>query len=124
MNTTIMLLVVAAIAVGILFPQLLGASSNQISPTEANRLVDEGALVVDVRTPMEFAQGHINGAVNIPVQELSRRLEEFGAKDRDIVLYCRSGNRSSQARQMLVREGFTAVHDAGAINRWASARPR
>ncbi|MCS6915911.1 MAG: rhodanese-like domain-containing protein [Myxococcales bacterium] len=86
--------------------------------SEARRLVSAGALLVDVRTPEEWASGHLKGAINIPLQELEQRLAELGSRDRSIVLYCHSGNRSSQARRLLERAGFSAVYDLGAMSRW------
>ena len=56
---------------------------------EARRLVESGARLVDVRTPGEFAAGHLPGAINIPVQDLERRLHELGPKQAPIVVYCR-----------------------------------
>lgn len=105
-------LVVAAIV------WLLFLRGGGVSGSEARRLVGSGALLVDVRTPKEFSTGHIDGAVNIPLQGLDQRLGELGAKDRAIVLYCRSGNRSGRARRMLESAGFRSVHDLGAMSRW------
>lgn len=72
-----------------------------------------GALVVDVRTPEEFAKGHYRGALNIPLKELPRRLGEFGLKERPIVVYCRTGNRSEKAKSILEENGFTDVTNGG-----------
>jgi rhodanese-related sulfurtransferase len=76
--------------------------------------------LIDVRTPEEFASGHIAGSVNIPVQDLNQRLGEI-SKDTPVVLYCRSGNRSAQAAQILDNEGFTGVYDLGGIQAWQAA---
>jgi len=88
-----------------------------ISPSEARRLVGEGARLIDVRTPQEYAAGHIEGAVNIPVHELRARLDKVGPKDRPVVLYCASGARSGMAARMLKAEGWTA-RNLGAMSRW------
>jgi phage shock protein E len=90
----------------------------QISGAEARLFVAGGARLVDVRTPEEFADGHIAGAVNIPVQDLDRRMGELGPKEKNLVVYCRSGNRSARAAQMLESAGYAAVQDLGAISRW------
>ncbi|MGF1469041.1 MAG: rhodanese-like domain-containing protein [Sandaracinaceae bacterium] len=97
---------------------LLGsASPHAVSGTEARRLVTEDhAILLDVRTPQEFRAGHLDGALNIPVQALGGRLEELD-RGRPIVAYCRSGGRSASATQMLRREGFTA-HDLGPMGAW------
>lgn len=93
---------------------LLGHSSHRVDPRTAARLVGEGALLLDVRTPQEFSGGAAAGAINIPVQELGHRMNEL-PRERPIVAYCRSGGRSASAVSMLVAAGFTA-HDAGAID--------
>ncbi len=72
-----------------------------------------GALVIDVRTPEEFAGGHYKGARNIPLKEIPQRLSEFGAKDGPIVVYCRTGHRSGKARSILLENGFTDVTNGG-----------
>jgi len=76
--------------------------------------------LIDVRTPEEFASGHINGAVNIPVQELAQRMGEI-QKDQPVVLYCRSGNRSAQAATILDQAGYTGVYDLGGVIAWQQA---
>lgn len=97
----------------------IAACGGSTSGSEARELVAGGALLVDVRTPEEYAGGHIDGAVNIPLQELEQRVHELGPdKSRAIVVYCRSGNRSAQARRFLEGHGFTAVHDLGPMSAW------
>ena len=86
--------------------------------SEARELVRGGALLVDVRTPQEFAQGHIEGARNIPVGELPTRLSELGEKHSAIVLYCRSGARSAKAKALLESSGYTSVANLGGMSRW------
>ena len=92
--------------------------SGDIAARDAKKLVDSGAVLLDVRTPAEYAEKHIGGAVNIPVQELATRLDEVGPRDRDVVVYCRSGHRAARAAAMLREAGFTKVHDLGAMSRW------
>ncbi len=74
-------------------------------------------VLIDVRTPEEFASGHIANAVNIPVDQLASRLSEV-PQDKAVVLYCRSGNRSNQAAQILDRAGYTQIYDLGGIVNW------
>ncbi len=93
-----------------------GASAQEVA--EAKTKVGQGAMLLDVRTPQEYASGHIEGAINIPVQQLSSRLGELGEKDREIVVYCRSGARSGQATQVLRGAGFSAVQDIGPMSAW------
>ena len=90
-----------------------------IAPAEAKRLVkEEGARLIDVRSPGEFASGHIDGAKNIPVQELDARMKEVGPKDAHVVVYCASGMRSANAAKLLKASGFTKVANLGAMSRW------
>jgi rhodanese-related sulfurtransferase len=85
----------------------------------ARLLADESAniLLLDVRTLEEFNQGYIAGAVLSPYDALETMFREQD-KSRAIVLYCRSGNRSSIALRTLTRMGYTNVSDFGGINRW------
>jgi phage shock protein E len=70
----------------------------------------ENLVVLDVRTPAEFAAGHVPGARNLPHDQLAARVAELSAyKDRDVVLYCRSGRRSELARQTLRDAGFSRL---------------
>lgn len=74
-------------------------------------------ILVDVRTPEEFASGHIAGSVNIPLQSLEQRMNEI-PQDQPVVLYCRSGNRSNTAAQMLARAGYSDIYDLGGVIAW------
>lgn len=96
---------------------ILWGRRGNVSSEEARKLVAEGASLLDVRTQQEFAAGHIEGALNIPLQELQQRLHEL-PKDRPVVVYCRSGNRSSSAAKLLENQGYSAVHDLGGMSRW------
>ncbi len=84
---------------------------------QGRELVANGALLLDVRTPEEFRERHIDGAVNIPVQELAQRMSELGAKDRPIVVYCRSGARSATATSMMKSAGYEVL-DIGGMGSW------
>lgn len=74
-------------------------------------LIDEGAIVVDVRTKDEFKQGHFRNSKNIPMNSLPDRINSFEGKT--VILVCRSGDRAGSARQMLQAKGITA-YNAGA----------
>jgi len=110
-----LILVLAAFA---LVGLLLFRGSGDTTGIDARRLVGEGAAIVDVRTTEEFASGHIDGAVNIPVVELRHRMGEIGPKDVPVVVYCRSGNRSATAARTLKEGGFKSVHDLGPMSAW------
>jgi phage shock protein E len=78
-------------------------------------------VTLDVRTPEEYAAGHIPGVVLIPLDELPNRLDEV-PKDKTIVVTCRSGNRSAQAADILRQAGYTDVHNmVGGITAWEQA---
>jgi phage shock protein E len=111
------LLVVALAAIGVCAADEGGPF---ISGAEAKALVTKHhALLLDVRTASEFSSGHIEGAINIPVQELEARLATLPAKkDQDIVVYCRSGRRSAKAKELLEKAGFTKVHNLGPMTNW------
>ena len=97
--------------------------SGLISPQNyTSQFVDGNAAhqLIDVRTPEEFASGHLPNAVNIPLDQLSGRLSEVSTEE-PVVLYCRSGNRSNQAANLLAAEGFTQVLDLGGIVAWEAA---
>ncbi|RMF97915.1 MAG: rhodanese-like domain-containing protein [Gammaproteobacteria bacterium] len=83
----------------------------------------DAPLILDVRTPEEYAAGHIPGAVNIPHTELAERLAELGAdRNREIVVHCRSGKRAALAEGILRRAGFNRVRDLeGHFLGWSEA---
>lgn len=96
--------------------RLSGRWRPPIAVEQARSLVAGGGQLVDVRSPEEFAGGHLEGAVNRPVDSICDHLDEFA--DRTVVVYCRSGMRSRRAAQQLAREGLETVHDMGAMTRW------
>jgi phage shock protein E len=75
-------------------------------------VIEDGAFLVDVRTPGEFMEGHVKGSVNIPLNSISNQLGKFKDKKR-IVVFCRSGARSSQAKVILQQNGFDNVINGG-----------
>jgi rhodanese-related sulfurtransferase len=95
--------------------------SREVAVADAARLREEGALVLDVRQPDEWAAGHVPGATLIPLGELEGRVAEV-PRDRTIVVICRSGNRSAQGRDVLLAAGFGAVTSvAGGMTAWEGA---
>ena len=81
---------------------------------EARQLVADGAHLVDVRTPQEYARDALPGAVNVPLQNLLAGIQQL-EKDKPIILYCASGARSQQAAQALGIFGHASVHDLGGL---------
>ena len=97
------------------------AHYRQISMDEAIALMEEasGYVILDVRTPEEFAEKHIPNAINIPNETIgTAEIPELPDKDQLILVYCRSGNRSKQASQKLADMGYTNVVEFGGINSW------
>ena len=97
------------------------ATYRQISMDEAITMMEKesGYIILDVRTPEEFADKHIPGAVNIPNETITaEEIPELPNKDQLILVYCRSGNRSKQASEKLADMGYTNVVEFGGINSW------
>jgi len=88
----------------------------------AHKLVEEGALLLDVRSTGEFEKGHLSGAILVPHDELEGRLEEIAkqvkGKAHPIVVYCRSGRRSGIAKEVLLKAGYTQVTNLGGMSDW------
>jgi molybdopterin/thiamine biosynthesis adenylyltransferase/rhodanese-related sulfurtransferase len=93
----------------------------EIDVEGARRLLDDDAVLVDVRRPDEWDLAHIPGALHLPQQELLERAAEIGGPDKPVVVYCRVGNRSLFAAAALRKVGFDAVSMAGGIEAWADA---
>ena len=74
-----------------------------------------GAVLLDVRTPQEYREGHIPGSQNVPLQQLDKVEEVTENKDTVLYVYCRSGARSRQAVSLLKHMGYTNVHNIGGI---------
>jgi phage shock protein E len=90
--------------------------SKIIKKNKTLKKIAEGAIVIDVRTPGEFAGGHYKGAINIPVDLLQKNIAKVGSKDKPVIVYCASGSRSSAAAGILKRSGFTNVFNVGGIS--------
>ena len=102
---------VALLAGGFVLKTLFGRMQ-RISKAALLELIQQGAQIVDVRTPQEFAQSHAKGSRNIPLNELVARVKEL-EQGKPIVVCCASGARSSMAKSLLERAGFPSVHNAG-----------
>ncbi|WP_339920867.1 rhodanese-like domain-containing protein [uncultured Flavobacterium sp.] len=79
-------------------------------------LVKQGAVILDVRSPGEYKQGHIKGSINAPLNDLSRHIPKL-KKDATIITCCASGMRSASAKSILKSSGFAQVHNGGG---WSS----
>ncbi len=101
----------------VLFMAKRAMMGTMIKGSEARKLVADGGVLIDVRSKPEYAAGHVEGAKNIPLDQVASRIKEF-PKDKDIVVYCRSGARSGQAKSILVGKGFEKVHNLGPMSAW------
>ncbi|MFN3952704.1 MAG: rhodanese-like domain-containing protein [Thermaurantimonas sp.] len=98
--------------IAISFIIALSALHGLVAQKQTNETDYRKALLVDVRTPQEFAEGSVLGAINIPLHEIQTRLNEFKT-DRPVVVFCRSGARSARAEQILRQHGITNVINGG-----------
>lgn len=97
------------------------AMPREISVQQAAQMREQGAFMLDVREPSEWQEFHMPGATLIPLGELSARVSEL-PKDQQIVVVCRSGNRSAQGRDILLSAGFEDVTSmGGGMNEWRAA---
>jgi len=96
-----------------------------IPPTELMQRINanRAGLILDVRSAEEYAEGHVPGAINIPYDQLSSRLAEISShKNKEVVLYCRSGKRAGIAANILQSAGFSKLlHLDGDMNGWAAS---
>ena len=97
---------------------MLGLLKKLFAPGDNTKLKEAlaaGAVLIDVRSPGEFASGHVKGAVNIPVDRLGNQVQVL-KKDKPVVVYCRSGARSMAAKALLEKKGFKNIVDGGSIS--------
>lgn len=103
--------------------KLFGPSVPNITAEELNEKLKVGKhpLVLDVRQPDEFSQGHIRGAKLVPLNEIYKKMKEI-PKGREIVCICATGNRSRSASKILAKEGFTVFNVQGGMMAWRRAK--
>ena len=89
-------------------PEAPKAQITNIDWAKALEMQQAGALLIDVRTPGEVAEGTAPGSINIPLQEAGNRLAEF-PKDKDLLIFCRSGKRSLAVSNILIQNGYERV---------------
>ena len=121
MKKFITLLLSVLFLAGCALPAGQEVSYRQINMDEAITMMEEESsyMILDVRTPEEFADKHIPGAINIPNETIStEEIPELPDKDQLILVYCRSGNRSKQASEKLAALGYTNIVEFGGINDW------
>ncbi len=106
---------------------LLSACDNQAQRIEtaqkAWEMIDSGALVIDVRTSKEYAEGHLDGVLNIPYENTAELIKAIGTdKSRPVVVYCRSGGRSGAAQVKLTEAGYTNIFNGLGLRDMQAAR--
>jgi phage shock protein E len=104
--------------------EVAGIAPGVVDGPTARKLVASGVKVVDVRTPGEFAAGHVPGAVNIPYDEMAKRYGEVGSPSTPVLLYCKTGRRSGMAGATLREKGFTSLYDMQSYDRWTESEPK
>lgn len=110
----IIVLIIATVAVAMLLMQRVSSAS----PEMLRKYLREGALVIDVRSPQEYRGGHVPGALNIPLNELSDQLpRDVPDKDKVLLLHCLSGMRSRNGQRQLQRLGYKNVFNLGSLHR-------
>jgi phage shock protein E len=92
--------------------------NTEISCEHLQELLSKGAQLIDVRSTMEFSQGAIDGAVNLPINTIQHNIDEID-KTKPVLLYCRSGARSGMVKNFLDSLGYQDVYNIGSYNRYA-----
>jgi len=121
MKKIIPLLLSLLLLAGCAGPAVQEPSYRQIGMDEAIEIMENESdyIILDVRTPAEFSEKRIPGAINVPNESIgTEEISELPDKEQLILVYCRSGNRSKQASQKLVELGYTNIVEFGGINDW------
>ena len=121
MKKLLPIFITALLLVGCAVPAEQEISYRQITMDKAVAMMEEeeGYIILDVRTAAEFDEKHIPGAINLPNETIGTdAIPELPDKDQLILVYCRSGNRSKQASEKLVKLGYTNVVEFGGIIDW------
>ena len=92
----------------------------EVSPSEAKSLIDSGAQIVDIRTDVEYAAGHIPGSRHVPLAEIQSESADLD-REKPLILYCRSGDRSEMPADAFAASGWDAHSIAGGLAAWAEA---
>lgn len=122
----VVIISIVMVAAALYYTYFLGTPKGQygdVTVQETKRLIEEkpDLVVLDVRTPSEYEDGHLPRAINIPVDDLLERLDELDRGD-EILVYCRTGNRSTRAVGYLNDNGFTRLyHMVDGIVAWVEA---
>ncbi len=119
----IMYVVLVILTVWLINPAMAGSGDPEAA-RQAWPMIEQGVLLIDVRTKEEFAEGHIDGALNIPWEETGHLITAIGTdKQRPVVVYCRSGNRSGKAKIVLETNGYTNIFNATGYEALKASKP-
>ncbi|MBQ3049190.1 MAG: rhodanese-like domain-containing protein [Oscillospiraceae bacterium] len=121
MKNILPILVSVLLLAGCANPTAQEIGYRQIGMDEAMEIMENESdyIILDVRTPAEFSEKHIPGAINVPNESIgSDEIAELPDKEQLILVYCRSGNRSKQASEKLINLGYTNIVEFGGINDW------
>jgi len=99
------------------FGRMFGGGMDDVNYKE---LVQNGAVLIDVRTPDEFGQGHVENAINIPLQVIGNEVEKIKAFNKPVIVYCLSGGRAGSAKSFLEGQGLE-VYNGGGVQAMAAA---
>ncbi|MGE5314345.1 MAG: rhodanese-like domain-containing protein [Acidobacteriota bacterium] len=120
MDSTIVYLVIAALIAALYIRKTLQMRGiPQYTPEEARSRMQQGSVLLDVRTPAERKQRSINGSLHIPLHELGSKMKSLERhRSREVIVYCASGSRSRMAAVQLKKAGFSAANLKGGIGAW------
>ncbi len=122
-TTQVMPVLLLVMTVWLISPAIFGKSDPEAA-SQAWPMIQQGALVIDVRTAEEFAGDHIEGAVNIPFDQTRALMAAIGSdKQRPVVVYCRSGNRSGKAKAVLEATGYDKIYNATGLDALKATKP-
>jgi phage shock protein E len=121
--TQIMYAFLVILMIWLINPVMAGGGNPAVAE-KAWPMIDNGALLVDVRSKEEFSEGHVDGAINIPWDQTDALLFAIGNdKQRQVVFYCRSGNRAGKARTEMESRGYTQIFNATGFNALRATKP-
>lgn len=95
-----------------------GMEQPDITMEELKKLEKEGAILLDVRSPQEYKEGHLNGAISLPEYEIKENVETILKNKKEIIIvYCSSGSRSKKAQKELIEMGYETVYNLLLVNK-------
>lgn len=124
LNTThVVYALLIILALWLIAPAFAGSGDPQRA-SEAWPMIENGALLIDVRTKEEFDAGHLDGAINIAWDETNALMDAIGDdRQRPVVVYCRSGNRSGKAKKVLHTKGYTNIFNGTGFEALKATKP-